>query len=623
MEAGCDIATKPEARPEWTGHGFRAQAGWFGPEDRPRFGWLYHPDEPGSLGIVIVPPFGHDDICAHRTLRHLAETSARNGFTTLRFDPDGCGDSAGDDSDPVRVESWIASVLDACELVRGTGASRVLLVGLRLGATLAALAAQRRDDVAALAAFNAVIRGKAWLRELRAFQAAMNLQPSPEDAAADGQEAGGFLLSLETCETLKTIDLTRVGPPARCVLILERDDLPGKDDWRRHLQGLGCDVVQRCIPGYVDMMADPHVGRVAQAFIDACIEFARGLPAPAKVPPEAPKPPLRASMLLRACGGGIGEKVVSPGAGIFGILAEPAHSPADRALLVLNAGAIRHIGANRFDVDFSRRLAAQGLCVLRVDLTGLGDSPARPGATENVSFGPHCIEDVGVCVAWLRARGVRELTVGGLCSGASHALGAVLAGQPIDAACLVNCAAFAPRAGYDPGADHRFHDIAHYNKSVKSARSWKKLLSGKVDLRRIARVAAWKIVLRGKHTVREVARRTGIPMRHDLARRFAALARRGVRVHFLYSADDPGRVRLAIEAGSHVSRLCRSGDFSMRIFAGANHIFTQRWAQASLRLALLQILLPDTGAVSPRAPEPPPDPAAIDPAQLAPRTDLG
>src|SRR6185312_15051671 len=101
-------------------------------------------DESGALGIVIVPPFGHDDTCAHRTLRHLAETSARSGFIALRFDLDGCGDSAGDDSDRVR----------------SAGARQLLLVGIRLGATLAALAAQRRDDVAALVAFNAVIRGK-------------------------------------------------------------------------------------------------------------------------------------------------------------------------------------------------------------------------------------------------------------------------------------------------------------------------------------------------------------------------------------------------------------------------------------------------------------------------------
>lgn len=623
MDALCDIATNPTPQVAIAEHGFRACAGWFGPEDRPRFGWLYRPDAPGALGIVIVPPFGHDDTCAHRTLRHLAETSARNGFITLRFDLDGCGDSAGDDSDSERVESWVASVLDACDRVRSAGARELLLAGIRLGATLAALAGRRRDDVAALAAFHAVIRGKSWLRELRAFQIAMNLQPSPGDTDPDNQEAGGFLLARKTCETLETIDLGRAGSPARRVLILDRDDLPAQDGWRQQLQTLGCQVVQRSIPGYMEMMVDPHESRVAQAFIDACIEYARGLPAPPDVRAEAPGLPLRTSARLGVGDREIEETVVSPGAGMFGILSRPLDGATERGLIVLNAGAIRHIGANRFDVTFARQLAAEGLSVLRVDLSGLGDSPARAGQRENEVFGPHSIEDVGICVDWMRARGVRELIVGGLCAGASHALSAVLAGQPIDAACLVNCPVFAPKAGFRPSDDRRFKDIAHYNKSVKSTRSWRKLFSGKVDLRRIARVAIWKVMLEGKHAAGEAARRIGIPLPHDLSRRFAALARRGVRLHFLYSGDDPGLVRLAIEAGSSVPKLCRAGQFSMHVFTGANHIFTQRWAQASLRQALSQILLP--GTVSPRTLETPTaNPAALRESltKLAQRGDL-
>lgn len=604
MDALCDIATNPAPRVAIAEHGFRACAGWFGSEDRPRFGWLYSPDEPGALGIVIVPPFGHDDTCAHRTLRHLAETSARSGFITLRFDLDGCGDSAGDDADPERVESWIASVLDACDLVRSAGARQVLLVGIRLGAMVAALAAQRRDDVTALVAFNAVIRGKTWLRELHTFQRAMDLQLSPEGAEPDGQEAGGFLLTTKTCETLETIDLAREGAPAQRMLILDRDDLPARDAWRRHLEPLGCHVTQRSISGYMEMMVDPHFSRVAQAFIDACVEYACELAAPAEVRPDAPRLPLRTSARLSVGDKEIKETAVSPGAGMFGILSEPVGDRTERGLIVLNAGAIRHVGANRFDVTFARQSAAEGMSVLRVDLSGLGDSPARAGQVENEVFGPHSVEDVGICVDWMRARGVRELTVGGLCAGASHALSAVLAGQPIDAACLVNCPVFAPKAGFKPGDDQRFKDIAHYNKSIKSTRSWRKLLSGNVDLRRIARVAIWKVVLEGKHIAGEAARRIGVPMPRDLSRRFTALARRGVRLHFLYSGDDPGLVRLAVEAGSSVPKLCRAGQFSMHVFTGANHIFTQRWAQASLRQALSQILRP--GTMSPQTPGTPP-----------------
>lgn len=592
MDAVLEMLHEHDPPLLWTGPGFRAQAGWFGPEERARFGWFYLPSQVhDATGVVIVPPFGPEDASAHRTLRHLAEACATAGFATLRFDLDGCGDSVGNDSEPDRVENWIGSVLDACDVVRRSGASRVVLVGIRLGAMLAALAARRRHDVAALVAFNAVVRGSGWLRELHAFQMAMDLGAPPTAAKQEGQESSGFLLSRETCESLKGIDLTRGAAPAPRVLLLERDDLPVSRSWHDRLQAEGCRVEQRRIPGYVDMMADAHINSVAQAFIDACVDHLRGLGTPVETTP-APRLPLHPSAVLASGDAWIEETVVSPGDGIFGILAKPRHREPDRALLVLNAGSVRHIGPGRFDVDFARCMAAAGMQVLRVDLTGIGDSPAREGAVENLPFGPDCVRDTAACVEWLRARGVRELTVGGICSGATHALRAAIAGQAIDAVYLINCGLFTVKPGFDHAADKRFDDIVHYSRSVKSSRSWRKLLSGNVDVRRIAKVAAWKVVLQGKSVVWDVARRVGLPMPGDLSRDFAALVRRGVKVHFLYSGNDPGLVRLAIEAGSSVPRYCRAGHFSMHTFAGANHTFTQRWAQATLLKALRQILAP-------------------------------
>ncbi|MES2404427.1 MAG: alpha/beta hydrolase [Pseudomonadota bacterium] len=588
--AGYDMK-KDFARTRWVREGYIADAGWFGPEYRARFGWLYTPEGVSNpIGVVIVPPFGNDETCAHRTLRHLAEASARSGFLSLRFDLDGCGDSAGDESDPDRVESWIVSVHDACDCMRRAGAASLVLVGIRLGATLAALTAQRRDDVAALVAFNPVVHGHRWLRELRAFQNAMNLQQPQTTGENGGQATSGFWLNPAACETLTRIDLTRIAAPTARVLLLDRDDLPGAADWHRHLQTEGCQVEQRRIPGYVEMMIDPHLNQVAQVFIDACIDYVRGMARHERIEPATHVLPLRPFEMLRISDTWIEEAAVSPGDGIFGILARPANSHPDRVLLILNAGAVHHIGVSRFDVGFSRRMAASGMQVLRVDLTGIGDSPARAGAIENATYGPDGVKDIGVCVSWLRARGARELIIGGMCSGASHALRAALAGLAIDAAYLINCGVFLARPGFDFGTDRRFNDIAHYSKSVKSARSWRKLLSGHVDLRRIAVVAAWKIALEGQGAIRNGARRIGMPLRGDLGRGFATLARRGVKIHFLYSDNDPGLIRLAVEAGPLVPKYVRAGHFSMRTFEGANHTFTQRWAQAALLLALQQII---------------------------------
>lgn len=578
------------------GDGYQAEAGWFGPDDRPRFGWLYQPDTLTSrTGIVIVPPFGREDICAHRTLRHLAEDAARAGFIALRFDLDGTGDSAGDDIDPDRIDAWLTSIHDACDLVCNAGAAQMVVVGIRLGATLAALAATQRKDVAALAAFNAVIAGKAYLRELRAFQAAMNLPPSPTPFDEGGQETSGFLLKAETCEALKAIDLAKAAAPAPVVWLLERDDMPERSGWTKHLQTLGVNVLVRRVPDYVEMSADPHANHVAQAFIDSCIECAHSVPGATYAQPVGKPQTLRESIRLQIGEVEVIEEITSPGSGMFGIAARPRDGDAEHAVLMLNSGAIRHIGSNRTDVPLARQLAAAGLQVLRADLSGIGDSQAHQGAEENIVYGPHCVEDVGIFVAWLRARGARELTAGGMCSGAYHALRAAIAGQAIDNTYVINCLVFGPKVEFNPEGSHLFGDIVYYNESIKSAKAWRKLLTRKVKFSAIARVATWHFKARGERLGKGIVRRLRIPLRNDLGSDLQALAQRGVHVHFLFSANEPGIILLAAEAGSVVPRLCKAGEFDVQVFEGPDHTFTQRWAQELLRKTLLTILITRTG----------------------------
>lgn len=574
------------------GDGYVAEAGWFGPDDRPRFGWLYRPDKPAAngVGIVIVPPFGREDICAHRTLRHLAEDVARAGFMALRFDLDGTGDSAGDDTDPDRIESWIASIQDACELVHGNGARQLVMIGVRLGATLAALAAQRRIDVAALVAFNAVVRGKTYLRELRALQMAMNLQPSPTPCKDDGQETNGFLLNAQACEALKRLDLAALPKPALSVWLLERDDMPARDELAGHLHASGCDVVSRRISGYVNMMDSPHANRIATEFVNACIECARGVMSAGDAQPVSHATELRTCIELTIGDDRITEQVVAP-AGMFGILTKPSKNDPGRAVLMLNAGAIRHIGSNRMDVPLARQLAASGLEVLRADIPGIGDSPPRNGEPENVVYAPHAVSDVGALTEWLRERGAREISVGGMCSGAYHALYAAIARPTVDRTYMVNCGVFGAKVDFDPENSDLFGDITHYNQAVKSTHAWRRLLTGKVALGSIVRVLAWHLQKRSLHVFRELARRLHLPMHDDLGNHLLALARRGTHPHFLYSEDDPGRALLSAAAGSVVPRLCRRGLCSMQVFEGADHTFTQRWAQQMLSDALKSILV--------------------------------
>ena len=39
---------------------------YFGPTDRPLFGWIHRAPAPPHLGLVVCSPFGYEAVCAHR-----------------------------------------------------------------------------------------------------------------------------------------------------------------------------------------------------------------------------------------------------------------------------------------------------------------------------------------------------------------------------------------------------------------------------------------------------------------------------------------------------------------------------------------------------------------------------
>ena len=104
---------------------------------------------PASVAVLLCNPFGEEAVRAHRAYRVLAQRLEAAGYATLRFDYAGTGDSGGD-SDAFTPDDWIDDIAAAAdELRRLAGVSRIVLAGLRLGATLAAHAAQRSDVRAA------------------------------------------------------------------------------------------------------------------------------------------------------------------------------------------------------------------------------------------------------------------------------------------------------------------------------------------------------------------------------------------------------------------------------------------------------------------------------------------
>lgn len=565
-----------------------AEARYFGTPEEALFGWLHRGATGAEVGLamVVCSPFGFEAVCMHRSLRQIAIAAAAAGVPTLRFDYAACGHSAGDGGDGGDLlPRWVASVHKAIDAVkRATGAARVVLLGVRLGAVLASLAACEREDVHGLVLVAPVVRGRAYLRELRMLGGAA-LAPAAAEGDRRALESAGFVLSPATCDAISALDLRSLprAPAARAV-IAERDDLPDLGDlapaWRR----LGVQAVTQRWPGYAAMADDPQRAVVPGAIVDGVLatlrDWQREVPrAPAQVADWG------AASLADPHEGAWTESAVQIDAGegavMFGVMCRPATErwlSAGPAVLMLNAGSVPAIGPNRLWVRLARRWAARGLRVLRVDITGIGDSDARAGAPDNVVYSPHAMRDVAAALAHLRTReGATACHVMGLCSGAYHAFKAATGGLAVDSALMINPLTYFWVPG-TPLTDIKDYEVislgSRYRTLLLTGDPWRRLVRGELDLRVIGSVV-WRALARSVSLpLRALARGLHLPLKDDLARELKRAADAGIALRFVFAANAPGHALLVQQSGGALSAALRRGEVSVTFVADADHTFT-------------------------------------------------
>lgn len=169
---------------------------YFGDSGKPLYG-VYHPANAPvakSSGVVICNALGHEYIRSHYAVNKLANLLANSGYHVFRFDYYGTGDSSGE-SEQTSLEQWHEDIGHAIEELKDmSGVKMVSLVGLRLGALLAASLTHASID--RLVLWDPVVSGGAYFNELRALHQTM-LADSDRFHAPDknmpGNETGEIL----------------------------------------------------------------------------------------------------------------------------------------------------------------------------------------------------------------------------------------------------------------------------------------------------------------------------------------------------------------------------------------------------------------------------------------------
>ena len=501
---------------------------------------------------------------------------------------------------------------------------RVCIAGIRLGVTLGALAATHRRDVAGLIAIAPVVSGRTYLRELRMLARAIDSRRNiVRDPREELLETAGFVLGKDTQKSVGEIDLKRLETvPAPRVLILDRHDLPTAADWARHLRERGAQVTEAGVTGYTEMMLDSHETVVPQQMLGTALDWLGNLTA-ARCEAAGPVVDFDRQRNHRPVGTASRQTVLSgthfadpltgdapsipiqeiavqfgDGADLFGVVSLPlgpkrGAASERKAVLMLNSGAVHHVGPNRAYVHVARHLARLGHVVLRMDISGIGDSPPREGHEENVVYSRSALRDVGDALEYLRRDyGAGEITAVGLCSGAYHAFKAAVARLPLTGVVAINPLTFFWKENMSlQYPEYRIvADVSRYKTNVLRVSSWMKLLKGQVHLLELTKVLALHARVTAARPFLALARILGIPLRDDLPAELNRLRHDAIDLQFVFAQNDPGFDILRDQGGGTMRRMLARDELRLKIIENADHTFTDLTARALLARFLVEQL---------------------------------
>jgi pimeloyl-ACP methyl ester carboxylesterase len=545
-------------------------------------GWL-HPAA-GRHGVLLCGALNHELLPLYKSWHALAAMIAETGLPVLRFDYHGTGDSLGDDREPRRLEAWVDSIHAAARFMhQELGIDTVDLVGIRLGATLAALTAAD-IGVERLALIAPVVSGRSYIREAQARSRMFAGMWRLDEASATRGDIinDGFMITRETAAEISRIDLAALAvKPADDLMILSEKPAPATAKFVQRLGAMGCTVTRDTFAGFAACMDSATLATIPfedwRKVVSFLAEGREGM----RVRVVLPRHHALSTSFYR-------EERMTFGKGdcLAGILCQPLGRNAVATVIFLNTGGNPHFGWGRMTVEHARALAARGIASLRMDIAGIGDSVLlgeNPGAA---LYSATSIIDLQEALDLLQARGLSNFAVVGHCSGAWLALHGALAEKRVRRLFLVNLQRFiwTGKEDLETLMAQAYRATESYLQEIGSGTVWRRLLKGDLNWPRLPGIAGSIIrraAMRVNGTVwRMLARVLAIETETaHIAGMLENLSERGTRVLLVYSDTDPGREELARHFGRSGRRLQMPG-IQIATIANADHDITSEEARS-------------------------------------------
>ncbi len=184
-------------------------------------------------GIIFCAPFGEEKLIAHRVLVKLARRFAEMGFSCLRFDHTGHGDSSGRFEDAT-VEIWKSDIEAIINYARlGLHIENIILLGVRFGATLAYLITHTNPTIKNLILISPIINGPDYIKlllrsnlttQMAAFKKIIKTREDLIKDLMNGQPVNvdGYLINKDLYLEMNHIDLLKgINSKAENILLID------------------------------------------------------------------------------------------------------------------------------------------------------------------------------------------------------------------------------------------------------------------------------------------------------------------------------------------------------------------------------------------------------------------
>lgn len=184
------------------------------------FTLYFPPVGPARGSWLFVPPFAEELNRCRSTVATTARAMSHAGYAVMLLDLSGTGESDGDFTHAT-VDQWLTDIHVAADALHELTNLPTSLWGMRLGATLAAFAAnQRPDEYHDLLLWQPVHNGKTFTTQyLRLRVAALMARNQPAEdtkairaalAAGEVVEVAGYLLSGTLVDGIEQLDMTNL-----------------------------------------------------------------------------------------------------------------------------------------------------------------------------------------------------------------------------------------------------------------------------------------------------------------------------------------------------------------------------------------------------------------------------